>query len=162
MTNTFFVGDRVEMGEGRDRRLGRVCVASGDRYSVTWDDGPTNNNLSGSWLRRVKGKEASDARGESPAPAPGAAEDLSPWGWAPGGYVFRCHECGPQSFLAKPTGDKRSWRCEMHARAAKARYAPKPGEGASMTPGEAAAYAAGEAAGYARGLETGMALARDE
>lgn len=47
-------------------------------------------------------------------------DDLRPWGYAPGGYVFTCGDCPEnQKIIDRPVGDKRSWRCEAHARAAR-------------------------------------------
>jgi hypothetical protein len=44
--------------------------------------------------------------------------DLRPYGWAPGGYMLRCSDCPDDlPFKDMPTGAKRSWRCEEHARA---------------------------------------------
>ena len=46
--------------------------------------------------------------------------DLRPYGWAPGGYSFRCRDCPPvASFQDWAVGAKRSWRCERHAEIAK-------------------------------------------
>ena len=45
------------------------------------------------------------------------AEDLKPWGFIPGFYECRCVDCSAQ-FLAA----KNAWRCDLHARAAKAIY----------------------------------------
>lgn len=55
-------------------------------------------------------------------------DDLRPWGYAPGGYVFTCGDCPEnQKIIDRPVGDKRSWRCEAHARAARdAEPTPKP------------------------------------
>jgi len=52
--------------------------------------------------------------------AESVVEDLRPWGYAPGGYVFHCHDC-PEDlpFEERATGDKRSWRCKAHAIAAR-------------------------------------------
>lgn len=41
---------------------------------------------------------------------------LKPYGYAPGGYMSRCRECG-----ATPTMDKRAWRCRPCAEAVYAR-----------------------------------------
>lgn len=47
-------------------------------------------------------------------------DDLRPRGYAPGGYVFTCGDCPEnQNILDRPKGDRRSWRCEDHARAAR-------------------------------------------
>jgi hypothetical protein len=43
-------------------------------------------------------------------------DDLRPWGWAPGNYLFICAACLELGI----EGDKRSWRCEPCARKAKA------------------------------------------
>jgi len=48
--------------------------------------------------------------------------DLRPWGWAPGAYVFRCIDCPSDLDMYDRMGrlgDKRSWRCEEHALAAR-------------------------------------------
>lgn len=42
--------------------------------------------------------------------------DLRTWGYAPGGYVFTCHDCPKVTeFKDAPIGDKYSWRCRAHA-----------------------------------------------
>lgn len=46
-------------------------------------------------------------------------DDLRPWGWAPGGYVFKCIDCPTDlPFIKRGLGDKRSSRCYDHAVAA--------------------------------------------
>ena len=47
------------------------------------------------------------------------AEDLRPWGYAPGDYVIPCKDCGDLPFKDRPLADKRAWRCETHARQAR-------------------------------------------
>lgn len=62
-----------------------------------------------------------------------APDDLRPWGYAPGEYVFRCRDCpADPPFEQRPLGDKRSWRCKPHAEAARdaAGHAATEGEGA--------------------------------
>lgn len=49
--------------------------------------------------------------------------DLRPWGYAPGGYTFTCHDCPPdQPINERPFAAKRSVRCEKHALEASIRY----------------------------------------
>lgn len=53
-----------------------------------------------------------------PAPAvPTFTEtpDLAMFGWAPGGYSFRCVDCPPDTDWDAMWGAKRAWRCEKHA-----------------------------------------------
>jgi hypothetical protein len=56
-----------------------------------------------------------------------APADLRPWGWAPGNYAIICDDCTPldvaHSARDLPTGDKRAWRCEACAKAARERDA---------------------------------------
>lgn len=48
--------------------------------------------------------------------------DLSPWGYAPGGYSSHCIDCPSDlPWQARPTAEKRAWRCRDHALAAMAR-----------------------------------------
>lgn len=59
-------------------------------------------------------------------------DDLRPWGYAPGGYWFRCQDCPEdQPWDQLPHGDKRSWRCKPHAEAARdaSGHAATEGEG---------------------------------
>jgi len=47
--------------------------------------------------------------------------DLRDFGWAPGGYAIKCRDCtSVTGFKDWATGAKHSWRCERHARIAKA------------------------------------------
>ncbi len=51
-----------------------------------------------------------------------APEDLRPWGYAPGNYVFKCQNCPPDLSMhdrMSKRGDKRAWRCREHAIAAR-------------------------------------------
>jgi hypothetical protein len=41
--------------------------------------------------------------------------DLRPWGYAPGGYLIECQDCGSQPIRERTIADKRAWRCEAHA-----------------------------------------------
>jgi len=60
-------------------------------------------------------------------------DDLRPWGYAPGEYLFRCIDCPPdRQIVTRTIGDKRSWRCKPHAEAARdaSGHAATEGEGA--------------------------------
>ncbi len=60
-------------------------------------------------------------------------EDLRPWGYAPGSYMFQCVDCPKvQSFAQSTIGDKRSVRCIDHARAR--RDNPEPPKALQPTP----------------------------
>lgn len=52
-------------------------------------------------------------------PVQPTTDDLRPWGYAPGPYFFNCVECGHAPQFRRPIGDKRSIRCEQHARKAR-------------------------------------------
>lgn len=42
--------------------------------------------------------------------------DLRDYGYAPGGYMFKCVDCPANlSIIDRPQGDKRAWRCKEHA-----------------------------------------------
>lgn len=43
------------------------------------------------------------------------AIDLRPWGYAPGGYTFKCIDCPPDTDPMSQWAAKRAWRCEKHA-----------------------------------------------
>lgn len=61
----------------------------------------------------------------------GGELDLRPWGYAPGGYFFKCIDCPETSIpLEWPIADKRSWRCKEHALVAR----EKTGDTLSRTP----------------------------
>lgn len=50
--------------------------------------------------------------------------DLSPWGYAPGGYTFKCCDCTDYENERRwldhyGTAAKRSWRCKAHAEVAR-------------------------------------------
>lgn len=67
--------------------------------------------------------------------------DLRPWGYAPGGYTFKCIDCPADTDPMSQFAAKRAWRCEKHA--LEARYyaqqgttqiaIPPPAAGASET-----------------------------
>lgn len=62
---------------------------------------------------------------------PAETEDLRPWGYAPGWYMFDCIDCPADiSMMARMAraAAKRSWRCREHAIAARAAApaAPEP------------------------------------
>lgn len=48
-------------------------------------------------------------------PDPKTTEDLRAWGYAPGGYMVRCRDCGSDDWAA----DKRARRCQPCARKAR-------------------------------------------
>lgn len=52
--------------------------------------------------------------------------DLRPWGYAPGSYFFKCIDCPEKPTTEWPIGDKRSVRCEAHAREAMERAPAHP------------------------------------
>lgn len=56
--------------------------------------------------------------------------DLTPYGWAPGGYMIGCAECdsefGPDKL--RHMGDKRAFRCVTHALAEMAKAAERAAE----------------------------------
>ena len=54
------------------------------------------------------------------------ALDLRPWGYAPGSYLFKCIDCPEKPTTEWPIGDKRSIRCEAHAREAMERAPAQP------------------------------------
>jgi hypothetical protein len=47
--------------------------------------------------------------------------DLRRWGYAPGGYSFKCIDCPPDTDPMSQWAAKRAWRCEKHALEAKAK-----------------------------------------
>lgn len=47
--------------------------------------------------------------------------DLRPWGYAEGGYTFKCIDCPPDIDRMSRFAAKRAWRCEGHALEAKAK-----------------------------------------
>lgn len=52
----------------------------------------------------------------NPVPIPHDEIDLRPWGYAPGGYLFKCQDCPADlPILERAVADKYSWRCEKHA-----------------------------------------------
>jgi hypothetical protein len=52
--------------------------------------------------------------------------DLRPWGYAPGSYFVKCIDCPEKPTTEWPLGDKRSIRCEQHAREAMGRASSQP------------------------------------
>jgi hypothetical protein len=52
--------------------------------------------------------------------------DLRPWGYAPGGYSFKCIDCPPDTDPMSQWAAKRAWRCEKHALEAKEREDANP------------------------------------
>lgn len=61
------------------------------------------------------------------------AVDLTPWGYAPGGYLIKCVDCPPDMTMverAAQSAAKRAWRCEKHALEAREKFGNQPPEAA--------------------------------
>lgn len=87
-----------------------------DRHLRLWTEKLGPDSPEASIVRQLRDQRDA-ARGVS-KPAPERPLTLRDFGYAPGGYVFTCQDCGPLPFELSPIAAKYSSRCEKHAQAA--------------------------------------------
>jgi len=130
-----FKGSRPRLQAGKDRA---ALKAAGFIKSSPPNAGRFTARSGKGWGWSIT-EAGNAALSKATIPATGHAatvdpDDLRPWGYAPGEYVFRCTDCASCNVaLSQSLGDKRSWRCRPHAVLARdaSGHAATEGEGAN-------------------------------